>query len=444
MSPRGKHDYPEDMFADTRMSLGDHIQDLRSHMLRAIYGFLIGLTAGFAVAPSVLKVIQAPVQEQLREFHDARFHEKLRVRTEGGRADGANRPKWVRFDAVADLEEEAGAGFAGPHGGKPVVYSQALARARRLVARAETLLQQERLAEVEPLAPDLQRAADTLSRAAETPDEHQAALPVVVAGLRASAERLAEAVRDKNSAKAAEALAGAEEVLGRAGVRTLWLRLNPLDVVSVLHDAQQALDPRDELVSLSILESCMAYIKVSVVCGLVLASPWIFYQIWSFVAAGLYPHERRYINVYLPLSIVLFLAGVLMAQFYMMPKVVQVLLWFNRWLGQEPMLRLSDWLGFALLVPALTGLCFEVPVVMLFMERTGLVTTQWFIRHWKAALFTVHVIAVIGPAVDPISMEIVALPMFALYWLGILLCHLRPRETGRDTDVPEPGEPVEV
>lgn len=438
MAHRGSYDYHEDMFADTRMSFGEHIEELRSHMLRAIYGFLTALVVGFFVAPYVLDVIQAPVREQLREFHAQRFRRKLHALAQQPDDVRLKRPRVMPFTVLADEGE-----VPKTQAGALPTYRQVLAQARLEVARAEALVQDQHFEEVAPAAARLRQLADALAHSSAVPEESRANLPALAAELGTHARELEEAGHARDAARADQTLLAAEALLGGTS-RTLWLRMKPVEMATGLQEVLEAVDPRDELVSLSILESCMAYLKVSIVCGLVLASPWIFYQMWSFVAAGLYPHERRYVNVYLPVSIVLFLAGLLLAQFFMMPKIVEVLLWFNRWLGQEPVLRLSDWLTFALIVPALTGLCFELPLVMLFLERIGLVTVQGYVRHWKAALFIVHVIAAVGPAVDPISMEIVALPMFALYWLGILMCRLRPSSPDRGVEAPEPGEPVEV
>ena len=76
-----------------------------------------------------------------------------------------------------------------------------------------------------------------------------------------------------------------------------------------------------------------------------LASPWIFYQIWAFVAAGLYPHERAYVYRFLGPSIGLFLAGVLLCQFVVLPGAVKALLAFNKWIELDPDIRLNEWLG---------------------------------------------------------------------------------------------------
>ena len=117
------------------------------------------------------------------------------------------------------------------------------------------------------------------------------------------------------------------------------------------------------LSTLRVAEGFMVYFKVCMVTAFVLASPWVFYQLWSFVAAGLYPNEKRYVNVFMPFSIGLFLAGVLLCELAVLPKAVEAFLWFNEWLGFAPELRLNDWLGFAIVMPLIFGLTFQTPLV---------------------------------------------------------------------------------
>ena len=76
-----------------------------------------------------------------------------------------------------------------------------------------------------------------------------------------------------------------------------------------------------------------------------IASPWVFYQMWAFVAAGLYPHEKRYVYTLLPASVALFLAGVVLCQLVVLPSAVRALLTFNDWAGYDPDLRLPAELG---------------------------------------------------------------------------------------------------
>src|SRR5436190_1160864 len=79
-------------------------------------------------------------------------------------------------------------------------------------------------------------------------------------------------------------------------------------------------------------EAFFVWFKVCLVTGLVVGSPWIFWQVWMFVAAGLYPEEKGLVHKYLPISLGLFLAGVVICELFVIPKALEALLWFNEWL----------------------------------------------------------------------------------------------------------------
>jgi sec-independent protein translocase protein TatC len=176
------------------------------------------------------------------------------------------------------------------------------------------------------------------------------------------------------------------------------------------------------LVSLAPLETITIFFMVCLISGLVLASPWVFYQIWAFVAAGLYRHERRYVKKYLPFSLGLFLAGVFLCFLLVLPVTLKFLLQFNVWLGVAPTLRLSEWMGFASILPLIFGLAFQTPLVMLFLERIGIFTVDDFKSKRKMAILIICIAAsVLTPGQDPFSMILLATPMILLYELGILL-----------------------
>jgi len=176
------------------------------------------------------------------------------------------------------------------------------------------------------------------------------------------------------------------------------------------------------LVSLAPLETITIFFMVCLVSGLVLASPWVFYQIWAFVAAGLYRHERGYVQKYLPFSLGLFLAGVFLCFFFVLPITLHFLLQFNVWLGVAPTLRLSEWMGFATILPLIFGVAFQTPLVMLFLERINVFTVDDFRAKRKIAILVITVAAaVLTPGQDPFSMVLLAVPMILLYELGILL-----------------------
>ena len=176
------------------------------------------------------------------------------------------------------------------------------------------------------------------------------------------------------------------------------------------------------LVSLGPLETPMIFFMVCLVSGLVLASPWVFYQIWAFVAAGLYRHEQRYVKRYLPYSLGLFLTGVFLCFFGVLPVTLTFLLQFNVWLGVAPTLRLSDWMGFATILPLIFGLAFQTPLIMLLLERISVFTIDDYRAKRKFAMLVITIAAaVLTPGQDPFSMVLLAVPMIFLYELGILM-----------------------
>jgi sec-independent protein translocase protein TatC len=180
--------------------------------------------------------------------------------------------------------------------------------------------------------------------------------------------------------------------------------------------------PKKALISLAPLETMTIYFMVCLVSGLVLSSPWVFYQIWAFIAAGLYRHERHYVTKFLPMSLGLFLGGVFLCFFGVLPITLSFLLEFNVWLGIEPTLRLVDWMSFATILPLVFGLCFQTPLIMLFLERIGVFTVEDYRAKRKIAILIIVIAgAVLTPGQDPFSQCLLAGPMIILYELGIVL-----------------------
>ncbi len=186
-------------------------------------------------------------------------------------------------------------------------------------------------------------------------------------------------------------------------------------------------DPRLRSKSMGTTESFTVYVKASLLVGVLLASPWLFYQIWHFVAAGLYPHERRYVHMYLPFSLGLFLMGAALAFFVVFEPVLKFLLSFNRHLGIDPEPRINEWLGFVLILPVGFGLGFQLPLVMLFLERIGMFTVRSYLAQWRIAVLVIFVVAAVLTPPDPSSMLLLAFSLTLLYFGGILLCKLMPR-----------------
>jgi sec-independent protein translocase protein TatC len=197
------------------------------------------------------------------------------------------------------------------------------------------------------------------------------------------------------------------------------IRFSESGMISIVN---QSMRPSNALISLAPLESMTIFFMVCLVAGLVLASPWVFYQGWAFVAAGLYRHERRYVMKFLPFSLRLFLSGVLLCFFFVLPITLSFLLEFNVWLGIEPTLRLADWMSFATILPLVFGVCFQTPLVMLFLALIGIFTVDDYRSKRKIAILIIVIAgAVLTPGQDPFSQCLLAVPMIVLYEMGIWL-----------------------
>jgi len=201
----------------------------------------------------------------------------------------------------------------------------------------------------------------------------------------------------------------------------------PAYISYLANDGEGQLGNKQYLTTLSVQEPMMVYFKVSVLCSVVVASPWILFQLWAFVAAGLYPKERAYVYRFLGPSLGLFLTGVLMCQFIVLPGAVKALIAFNNWIQLDPDLRLNEWLGFALLLPVVFGISFQTPLVMFFLNRIGMFGWQDYWARWRhATLIIAFFSAIITPTPDIVTMMYLFVPMFGLYLVGVAVCKFFP------------------
>jgi sec-independent protein translocase protein TatC len=197
-------------------------------------------------------------------------------------------------------------------------------------------------------------------------------------------------------------------------------------------------DSRMRVVGLSAQEPFMVYMKASIVAGILLSSPFVFYFIWEFVAAGLYRHERKYIYMYLPISLGLFLAGAALAFYVAFDYVLDFLFWFYEKMGIDPDMRLSEWISFVLILPLGFGISFQLPLVMLLLERIGVFTIEAYVSKWRIAVLVICTLSMFLTPADPGSMVVMAVPLVALYFLGVLMCRYMP---GRSlASPPSPGD----
>lgn len=325
----------DDLFQGSTMTFGEHLEELRTVLVRAMLGLLIGCLIGFSVANPLVRTLEKPLSQALKKHYQIQAEKLKQARLSGD----------VTAETTAMIQE----------------YS---------------------------LVPDTVYV-----------DRHW--LNQMVTGAASSAST--------SPATSTNPAAGP--------------RLVEMPIWRAAAGKTQ---------SFGMTEPFMIWVKAAMIAGIVISSPWIFFQAWSFVAVGLYPHERNYIYLFLPLSLGLFLAGTLLAFFFAMSPVLDFLLQFNRQLEIDPFPRVSEWMSFVLLLPLGFGISFQLPLVMLFLERIGVFTATQYVSQWRIAVLAIFVIAMIlTPSPDPYSMLLMAVPLTALYFGGVALCRWLPSRAKR-------------
>ncbi len=180
--------------------------------------------------------------------------------------------------------------------------------------------------------------------------------------------------------------------------------------------------------ALGMQEGFMIWLKAGFALGFIISSPGIFYAMWTFVAAGLYPHERRYVYFFLPVSVGLFVGGACLAFFFIFQFVIDFLLKFNDSMGINASPRLTDYMSFAIFLPLGFGIAFQLPLVMLVLERLGIMSVKTYISQWRAAILIIAFLSMILTPAEVTSMIGMCVPLIGLYFLGIGMCHWLPRK----------------
>jgi len=331
----------------SKMSFGEHLEELRRALFKSIAALFIGFLAGLWFSNDIASYIQTPVLRSLKQFYLNQAEAKQRARLEELKAQGKE---------ASDAE---------------VITAREMER--------EGLMLMEFLVSPEDL------------------------------------RRLLKAYFPELPTVAAEDERGKTTRLDRDRMATLHL-YQPIEE-----------DARLRVVAHSTTEPFAIYIRTALIAGLVFASPFIFYFIWEFVAAGLYRQEQSYVYTYLPISLALFVGGAILAFFFAFEPLLEFMFWYFERMGIQPDLRLSDWISFVMLMPLAFGVSFQLPLVMLLLERIGIFTVETYWRKWRAAVVVIAVIAMLlTPSADPYSMLLMGLPLVGLYFGGIWLCQYMP------------------
>jgi sec-independent protein translocase protein TatC len=174
----------------------------------------------------------------------------------------------------------------------------------------------------------------------------------------------------------------------------------------------------EKLVYLNPTEPFNMYLKVSFIAGLFIASPFVLYQVWAFIAPGLYRHERRYVLPFMFSTVGLFLAGGAFGYKLVYPAALDFLIGYSSQF--QPMITIGEYTDLFLVVVAGMGIIFEMPILVFFLSLLGIVTAGWMWRNLRYCILVIFIIAaIVTPTTDILNMCIFAAPMVALYVLSI-------------------------
>jgi sec-independent protein translocase protein TatC len=182
----------------------------------------------------------------------------------------------------------------------------------------------------------------------------------------------------------------------------------------------QFLPPGDKLAFTGLVDPFMLYIKVALLAGIFLASPVVLHQLWLFVSPGLYRNERHMVVPFLFFTTLFFLGGGYFGYAVAFPMVCQFLLQVGSDFRQ--VITINEYFSMASKVMLGLGLVFELPILILFLARIGVVNHRLLLRYFRYAVVVIFVIAaVITPTPDIATQSVFALPMIGLYLLGVLV-----------------------
>ena len=199
----------------------------------------------------------------------------------------------------------------------------------------------------------------------------------------------------------------------------------------LLKPAERIYGREIELVYTEVTELLSTAVKVSLVSGLVLAIPVLLYQAIMFVAPGLTGRERRVLFAALPAALAAFVAGVAFGYFVLTPPALNFLLTFGNDVA-TPLIKVSNIVDRMIQLLFWMGIAFETPLILFLLAQLGLVTARGlgrFRRYWVVVAFILA--AMITPTVDPLNQALVAIPLLALYEIGVLLARLAGRSRQR-------------
>ena len=190
------------------------------------------------------------------------------------------------------------------------------------------------------------------------------------------------------------------------------------------------------LIYIEMTEMIGTIMKVCLASGLVLAMPYLTFQVIMFISPALTRKEKRYVYIILPWITIMFLIGVLFSYFILIPPAINFLITFGSDIA-APQIKIGNYISIITRLMLAIGLVFEMPVVTTFLARIGIVKAKWLADKRRTAIIVAFILAaVITPTFDPINQVLVAVPLVLLYELSIWLAKLVQRKKDEEVESP--------
>lgn len=218
-----------------------------------------------------------------------------------------------------------------------------------------------------------------------------------------------------------------------AGTALCWFFRDP--IFHFLTQPLRVSHPDIKFIFTSPSEALMLKLKMSFFVGIFLAAPAVLYQVWAFVAPGLYRHEKAYALPFILAGTLFFLGGAAFGHYYLFPITFRFLVDFG---GEDMQFlpKVGEYYSFYSWFLLGLGIVFQLPVVIFVLSRIGLVTPGFLMRKFKYAVVISFVVAaIITPTPDMVTQSLLALPMLGLYLLGVAVAALFGRPRRREIEV---------
>ena len=198
----------------------------------------------------------------------------------------------------------------------------------------------------------------------------------------------------------------------------------------------EALPAGGKMIVTDVTGSFFVPMKVTMLVAFLIALPVVMYQLWAFIAPGLYLHERRLILPLVISSYALFIVGMSFAYFLVFPTVFRFMAHYNAPLGAEMSTDIDNYLSFAMTTFLAFGITFEVPVVVVVLVRMGMVSLAKLKEIRPYVVVGAFIVAAVVTPPDVLSQLLLAVPMVLLYELGILVARFYAPKPSNEEEIP--------